>query len=637
MSPFFRAPVRQPASGFRLNGMSKQQPKFRHCNILVTVASATAALLAAACSGAEFDSAKSFELAEVEQEVIIGSTDNRADVYAATDRNLAALARRSSPAVFWAGAVDTSNPNSVQIAGTRFGDPGNQYYGPGFSGPFYDKPMCSGQRFIEQKRAAMCSASLIGEDLVLTAGHCIDEAGVPSCADARFVFGFYQDSATTMPTITADDVYKCSQVVARVNGAVNQPDYAIVRLDRKAGMRYASTRVSSAIAPIAIGAKVGVVGDPSGLPLKVTDGASVFDSGATDANGVPLVKTWYASTDTFKGNSGSAVYDTSDYTVKGIFTKTVAFDFKLSADNTCLEYETCSSASGCRQENTYAARAIEAMCKPGGTEPSNPLCGAQDLLAFNTTNTASASVDTRNHWVFAKAGQVIEASTCSSNGGTASGDTYLRLLSNEAVLLTQNDDIRPGETCSLIKYTATTAGLHELRAGCYSSNSCSGKVSIKVRDVSPYVEAECPATSVGAFSQVRTDETGYAGPGHLTAVDNNTGNTVTGSDDRATYTVWAPTAGQYDLYLRVDNDARGDRDSWFHNIDAGAWVLTNNTSGSGDGWFWYKGSSAVTLTAGKHTVEVDNRESGLSLDRIALLPVGSPAPTGAGASADNCN
>ncbi|HKO53984.1 MAG TPA: trypsin-like serine protease, partial [Polyangiaceae bacterium] len=581
--------------------------------LLHAAAIAAGALLSVACSDGRSEPAlDAAELGQVEQGVIIGATDGRADVYAALDRNLAGLARRSSPTLFRASALDMSNPASVQILGPKFGDPGNEYF-VSLGQARYDKPLCSGERFFNDKRAAHCSASLIGEDLVLTAGHCLGDGTALSCADARFVFGFYHDSASTMQTITSNDVYSCSQIVARNNGGNNEVDYAIVRLDRKAGLRYASTRVSAAIAPIAIGTKVGVVGVPSGIPLKVTDVASVFESGSTDSNGIPLVKVWYGSTDTFRGNSGSSTYDTNDYLVKGIYSKTIATDFELNANGTCLTAAKCASPSGCRQEFTYAARALEGLCKPGGAEPTNPVCGPADRLAFSTANTANATTNTRNHWLYIKAGQVLEASTC-GNGGTASGDTFLRLMSNETAQVAFNDDLTSSQPCSLLKYTAPSTGLYELRAGCYSGGACSGTVSLNLRDVSPYMEAECPATASGAFTQSNTVQAGYAGPGHVTSVANSTSDTAASSIDRATYALWAPTAGQYDLYFRVDNNSRGDQDSWFHKLDSGAWVTTNNTSGFGASWFWYKGSSAVSLSAGQHTLEVAQRESGLSLD-----------------------
>ena len=50
------------------------------------------------------------------------------------------------------------------------------------------KGLCPGETFGQQPAGAFCSGTLVGEDLVLTAGHCIKDES--SCATARIVFGF---------------------------------------------------------------------------------------------------------------------------------------------------------------------------------------------------------------------------------------------------------------------------------------------------------------------------------------------------------------------------------------------------------------------------------------------------------------
>jgi hypothetical protein len=80
-----------------------------------------------------------------------------------------------------------------------------------------------------------------------------------------------------------------------------------------------------------------------------------------------------------------------------------------------------------------------------------------------------------NQNVTLAAGQKITLGTCGVTGATASGDTYLRLYGPSATQVAVNDDACG--TASTITYTATTAGTYQIRAGCYSSNSCSGTVA----------------------------------------------------------------------------------------------------------------------------------------------------------------
>jgi len=68
------------------------------------------------------------------------------------------------------------------------------------SGPtykeFYDA--CPEERFLEQKSVAHCSGSLIAEDTVLTAGHCIESQ--EECKDFSFVFDFLNTSVQILPS-----------------------------------------------------------------------------------------------------------------------------------------------------------------------------------------------------------------------------------------------------------------------------------------------------------------------------------------------------------------------------------------------------------------------------------------------------
>ncbi|HLM46115.1 MAG TPA: hypothetical protein VK458_19750, partial [Myxococcaceae bacterium] len=100
-------------------------------------------------------------------------------------------------------------------------------------------------------------------------------------------------------------------------------------------------------------------------------------------------------------------------------------------------------------------------------------------LTFSASNTNSAQQNTVNRTFTLKAGDKLEVGTCNLTGATATGDTYLRLFGTSATQVAFNDD-SCGGVASYIQYTAPTTGSYELRAGCYSGNSCSGTVIFKV-------------------------------------------------------------------------------------------------------------------------------------------------------------
>ncbi|REG30671.1 hypothetical protein ATI61_106140 [Archangium gephyra] len=103
-------------------------------------------------------------------------------------------------------------------------------------------------------------------------------------------------------------------------------------------------------------------------------------------------------------------------------------------------------------------------------------------FSYTASNTTSATVNTSNKLIALTAGQVLTLGTCGVTGSTFSGDTYLRLYNPSAAEVISNDDACGGVGSSFT-YTvpAGAGGNYELRAGCYSSGSCSGTVAWTVQ------------------------------------------------------------------------------------------------------------------------------------------------------------
>lgn len=154
-----------------------------------------------------------------------------------------------------------------------------------------------------------------------------------------------------------------------------------------------------------------------------------------------------------------------------------------------------------------------------------------------------------------------------------------------------------------------------------------------------YLEAEYPTTGQNYFTVTEAFEAGYSGDGHLVSFSNTTPGTYDGSSqDLASYDFSVSETGEYDVYFRVDHDQSGNNDSWFHRVDSGTWVTENGYAADGIPSFHWIASSTnpVSLTVGQiHTIEIANREDGLAMDKIAIFPTGSNAPTGAGSLAIN--
>ncbi|MCP3104382.1 serine protease [Myxococcus sp. K15C18031901] len=396
------------------------------------------------------------ETGESENPVIYG-TDNRTDVYAHTDATLRARAEQATVALMSPSGFNATNPDNVTFNGSNLGTYEN---------------LCTDQRFRSDPTAAWCSGTLIDDDLVLTAGHCVTSAA--ECSGTRFVFNYYRTSANALKTVTTADIFSCQSIVARrqsTSGGRNL-DYAILKLDRSAAPRFTPAPIRPGNTAMTAGANVAVIGSGSGIPFKIDSGGSVRNARAS------TLDFFVASTDTFAGNSGSGVYETATYTVAGIL---VRGETDYIARGSCNIVNTCSeSGTDCDgEEITYVRPAIDALCAVVSNErlcgTTNPPTGGTSY-AYSASNTNSASINTVNKTVALTAGQKITVGTCGVTGASVTGDSYLRFFGPAGTELASNDD-ECGGNGSKLSYTATAAGNYEIRAGCYSTGACSGTVA----------------------------------------------------------------------------------------------------------------------------------------------------------------
>ena len=220
--------------------------------------------------------------------------DNRIDYYNASAETMALA---DSVVSFWKSAKLTDQGANFKLATRTLGEAKN---------------LCAGEAFREQNVGAFCSGSLVGDDLVMTAGHCITDAA--SCADARIVFGHKVTKAgrAGISTVAKGEVYSCSSIVARKleEGKLGS-DYALIKLDRKvSGHKPLAINRSGSIAK---GTKLMVIGHPSGLPLKIAAGATVRDASKPEY--------FVCDLDTFGGNSGSPVFNNVTKKIEGILVR----------------------------------------------------------------------------------------------------------------------------------------------------------------------------------------------------------------------------------------------------------------------------------------------------------------------------
>lgn len=234
--------------------------------------------------------------AQVHNKSIYGE-DNRKDIYEVTNPSHLKLAQ-STAAMINKGFVKVGE-TSTQIKSLNLS---------------YTQLTCEDVRFSDQITAADCSGFLIAEDVIATAGHCVKT--VKDCEDTHWVFGFEmnKDSKTETTSkfivtmdVPSSDVYSCKNIITQKLDDRKKLDYALIRLDRKVeGRDPLKVRTSGKLkkkVPLL------VIGNPSGLPTKVADNASVKSVDKT---------VFYSNLDAFGGNSGSAVFNAETEEVEGI-------------------------------------------------------------------------------------------------------------------------------------------------------------------------------------------------------------------------------------------------------------------------------------------------------------------------------
>ncbi|MFP2927759.1 hypothetical protein ACLESO_21680 [Pyxidicoccus sp. 3LG] len=234
--------------------------------------------------------------------------------------------------------------------------------------------------------------------------------------------------------------------------------------------RFTPAPVRTGNTALSVGQSVAVIGSSSAIPFKIDSGGTVRDprAGSLDF----LVST----TDTFAGNSGSAVYETNNDTVASIV---VRGDLDYVANGTCNVVNRCPETGCIGEQSTYVYPAIQALCAT--TNNASPrLCAGMppppvrpaNSFVYHTGKTDNAQQHTVDRVIPLAAGDVVEVGTCGLEGAVATGSNALRLLDAQGTQVA-------GGGC-YFKHRAATSGDYTLRAGCANDNSCGGTVVWKV-------------------------------------------------------------------------------------------------------------------------------------------------------------
>lgn len=206
--------------------------------------------------------------------------------------------------------------------------------------------LCSGERFYNELSVSRCSGFLVAPDIVVTAGHCVQNEN--DCANFKWVLDFKDGAAKT----SAEKVFSCENIISRDLNDENSLDYAVLRLDRPVtGRKFFRIRTSGVVSK---GAGLVLIGHPSGLSTKVAAGAIVRSSSADHY--------FETNTDSFGGNSGSAVINAETGVVEGILVRGDSdFDIVDGPDGNRCRVERVCANDGCQGEEVTKMTSVKGI------------------------------------------------------------------------------------------------------------------------------------------------------------------------------------------------------------------------------------------------------------------------------------
>jgi V8-like Glu-specific endopeptidase len=231
--------------------------------------------------------------------VIIGD-DDRKDVYEIQDQKIREMAK-STAALIKKQNLEKLEDGRYKLKGLQL----SKTY-----------RLCEDEKFSDESLIANCSASLIADNKILTAAHCVERKdhtpGNMGMKDYYIVFNYHKlTPGQTEFIVNANDVYELKKEIFHDFNMSTAVDLAVYELDRpadKAPLKYSRNDKSD------VGTPLFMLGHPYGISLKLSDNSAITEVMAKR-------HTFRNHLDAFSVNSGSAIFNADSMEIIGVLVR----------------------------------------------------------------------------------------------------------------------------------------------------------------------------------------------------------------------------------------------------------------------------------------------------------------------------